>query len=105
MNNELIKLENNDLVATSEGIKFIKKVQKAKVQLTMMEEELKKAFLTAMEETGVNKFVSPDGSFKATYYGASKQNRLDTKKLKEECPDIYEKYLTTSDKKTYVKFS
>lgn len=105
MNNELVKVENSNLVATEEGIKFIKKVQKAKVQFNMLEEELKNSFKTIMEETGISKYTSPDGTFKATYYQATTQTRFDSKRFKEEQPDLYDEYTTTSDKKAYVKFS
>ena len=80
MNNELVKVENDTLVATPEGIKLIKKVQKAKVQLNMMEEELKQCFLDNMEKNNITRYISPDGTFKATYYKASTSTGLNTKK-------------------------
>lgn len=105
MNNELLIINNNELEATKEGIKLIKQVQKAKVQFQIMEEKLKELFLTTMEENNIKKYISPDGTFKVTYYEETTQNRIDSKKLKEEQPDIYNKYLKTSNKKAYVKFN
>ena len=47
--NDLIKIENNELKLLDEGIKEIKKFQKAKLQLNLMEEKLKKTFLDLMD--------------------------------------------------------
>jgi len=105
MENELIAVENNELLATKDGIKFIKKMQKAKIELARMEEELKEQFKTKMEENGIKKFVSSDGTFKVTYYPETSTNRLDSKKLKEELPDVYEQYTIGSTRKAYVKFN
>ena len=105
MNNEIIKVEDNNIVATQEGIKLIKKIQKATVELNMMNEKLKQAFLEKMEDNNIKNYTSPDGTFKVTYYAATTQSRIDSKKLKEEEPTIYEKYTTVSPKKAYVKFN
>lgn len=105
MENNLIVVNNNELELTKEGIKFIKKVQKAKVELAKMEEQLKNMFQEQMEVNGIKKYTSPDGTFKVTYYEATVQNKIDTKKLKEEKPEIYKEYVKTSAKKAYVKFN
>ena len=44
MENELMIVNNNEIELTKEGIKFIKKVQKAKVELAKMEEQLKNMY-------------------------------------------------------------
>ena len=50
MENELMIVNNNELELTKEGIKLIKKVQKAKVELAKMEEQLKNMFQEQMEK-------------------------------------------------------
>ena len=60
MENNLIVVNNNELELTKEGIKFIKKVQKAKVELAKMEEQLKNMFQEQMEVNGIKKYTSPD---------------------------------------------
>lgn len=105
MENELILVNNNELELTKEGIKFIKKIQKAKVELAKMEEQLKDMFQEQMELNGIKKYTSPDGTFKATYYEETTTNRFDSTKFKKENEELYNKYLVSSTRKAYVKFN
>lgn len=93
MENELMIIENNELELTKEGIKFIKKVQKAKVELAKM------------EENGIKKYTSPDGTFKATYYEETVTNRFDSTKFKKEHEELYNQYLKPSKRSSYIKFN
>ena len=105
MENELILVNNNELELTKEGIKFIKKIQKAKVELAKMEEQLKDMFQEQMELNGIKKYTSPDGTFKATYYEETTTNKFDSTKFKKENEELYNKYLVSSTRKAYVKFN
>lgn len=105
MENNLIVVNNNELELTKEGIKFIKKVQKAKVELAKMEEQLKNMFQEQMEVNGIKKYTSPDGTFKATYYKETTTNGFDSTKFKKENEELYNQYLVTSTRKAYVKFN
>lgn len=104
MEDKLMVVNNNEMELTSEGIKLVKKMLKTKIELQKMENQLKEMFLEHFEETGESKYVSPDGTFKATYCKASKSKKFDSKKFKEQHEDLYNKYLVFSDKKAYVKF-
>lgn len=103
--NKLMLVNNNELELTKDGIKFIKKMQKAKIELAKMEEQLKENFKEIFEETGTNKFISEDGTFKATYIEETTTKRFDSKKFKAEHEDLYNKYQTTSKRSAYVKFN
>ena len=103
--NKLMIVNNNELELTKDGIKFIKKMQKAKIELAKMEEQLKENFKYLFEETGTNKFVSEDGTFKATYIAETTTNRFDSTKFKKENEELYNQYLVPSTKKAYVKFN
>ena len=105
MENELIIVNNNELELTKDGIKFIKKVQKAKVELAKMEEQLKEMFQEEMEKNNIKKYTSPDGTFKATYYKKTTTNKFDSTKFKKENEEIYNRYLVPSTRKAYVKFN
>lgn len=102
---ELIKIENNDLTLVEGAIKEIKKFQKAQLQLELMEQQLKGAFQEAMEKTGISKWTTPDGSFKVTYIGETTSNTFDSKRFKEEHPDLYSEYQKPTVRKAYVKLS
>lgn len=103
--NNLMIVNNNELELTKEGIKFIKKVQKAKVELAKMEEQLKDMFKEKMEENGIKKYTSPDGTFKATYYEETTTNRFDSNKFKKEHEELYNQYLKPSKRSSYIKFN
>ena len=103
--NKLMIVNNNKLELTKDGIKFIKKMQKAKIELAKMEEQLKENFKEIFEETGTNKFVSEDGNFKATYIAETTTKKFDSKKFKEDHEDLYNKYQTSSKRSAYVKFN
>ena len=102
--NELTVIDNK-LELLEDGIKQIKKFQKAKLQLDFMEEELKKMFLEKMEETGIDKYTSPDGTFKVTYVPETIAKRFDSTKFKKEHEDLYEEYQTELTRKAYVRMS
>ena len=105
MENELMIINNNELELTKDGIKFIKKVQKAKIEFEKMEEQLKEMFLEKMETNGIDKYISPDGTFKATYIKATTSNRFDSTRFKKEHEDLYNEYQVSSERKAYVKFN
>lgn len=105
MENELIIVNNNELELTKEGIKFIKKVQKAKIELAKMEEQLKDIFQEGMEKNNIKKYTSPDGTFKATYYEETITNRFDSTSFKKDHEELYNQYIVPSTRKAYVKFN
>ena len=105
MENKLIKNKKSEIELTEDGLKLVKNMIKTKIKLQQMEDELKELFLENMEKTGVVKYTSPDGNFTATYYAETTTNSIDSKSLKAENPRIYNKYLKTSKRKAYVRFS
>ena len=105
MEKELMIVNDNELELTKDGIKFIKKVQKAKVELAKMEQQLKEMFQEQMEKNNIKKYTSPDGTFKATYYEETTTNRFDSTKFKKENEELYNQYLVPSTRKAYVKFN
>lgn len=100
-----VNIYENQLELTNEGIKFIKKLQKAKLELERMESELKAQFLDKMETNGIKNFISNDGTFKVTYVAETTSKKFDSKRFKEEQPDLYNEYLKESTTKSYVRFN
>ena len=66
-------------------------------------EELQNAFLQKMEETGTKSIVTD--FCKITYVASSVRNGVDSKRLKEEMPDIYEEYKTTTTIKPSIRIT
>ena len=105
MNNELLKIEDNKIVVAEKIIKDIKKFHKAKLQMDLLQEELKENLKLAMEEIGADKYISPDGSIVVNYFPERTSKRLDSTRLKKESPEIYEQYLKDSTTSSYVKLT
>lgn len=92
--NELVKIENNEIVVAAEVVEQIKEFQKAKAKMDIMEKELKASLKNAMELKGIKKFII--NGLCATIREATSRTAIDSKRLKEECPDIYEEYSKTT---------
>ena len=101
--NEMIKVENNEIVLAEEVTKELKKFQKAKLKMDLMQEQLKEELKVAMENNGITKWVSQDGTIVVNYIPETISKRLDQKRLKEEQEDIYNEYLKDTTIKSYVK--
>ncbi|MGF3066622.1 lambda-exonuclease family protein [Facklamia sp. P12950] len=67
------------------------------------EKQLKEMLYQNMEENDVKKIETP--FFIVTRVLPSQSKRFDSKKFKEDHPDIYEKYQTTSNRKGYIKLT
>ena len=92
--NEIVKIENNEIIVDVDTIEKIKEFQKAKAKVDMMEKELKAGLKEAMEQKGIKKFII--NGLCASIKEATNRTVIDSKRLKEECPDIYEEYSKTT---------
>lgn len=101
--NEMTKFENGEIVVAEEVIKELKKFQKAKLKMDLMQEQLKEEIKNAMEKYEKDKWISPDGTIVVNYIPETISKRLDQKKLKEEQQEIYNQYLKDTTTKSYVK--
>jgi predicted phage-related endonuclease len=93
--NELVKIEDNQIVIANETIEKIKNFQKIKAEMDLIEKDLKQQLKDKMEEVGLKKFIV--NGLCATIKNATTRTTLDSKKLKEELPDIYEEYSKTTE--------
>lgn len=93
--NEIVKVENGKIEVAKEVVKQIVEFQKVKLEMDLKEKELKKSLKEAMEQCGIKKWIT-DGLC-ATIKDGTTRKSLDTKRLKEELPDVYEEYLKTSN--------
>lgn len=93
--NELIKIENNEIVINKEWIEKYKEFKKIQLEMDLKEKEFKQELKEAMEKVGKSNIIL-DG-FSASIRKASSRTTLDSKKLKEELPDIYDLYSVTSE--------
>ena len=93
--NELVKIEDGKIEVVKEVIERIKASEKMKLEIELMQKEFKRELKEAMEKCGINKWVTDE--LCATIREASTRTTLNSKKLKEELPEIYEQYSKTSN--------
>ena len=103
--NDLVRFEDGQMVIADEAVKQIVKFERGALKINMLKESIREQALAKMEELGINKYVSTDGSLAINYFPERTSKRLDSTKLKKELPDIYEEYLKDSTTKSYVKLT
>lgn len=97
---EIVKVEDNKIIVAKEIINQIKEFNKQKLEIDLMEKELKENLKEAMEQRGVKSFAC-DG-LSATYFEETTTNKFDTTRFKKECPEIYENYLKETKRASYI---
>lgn len=93
--NELVKIENNEIIVKKGAIEQLKNFYELKAKMDIMEKELKQSLKEVMEEKGIKKFIV--NGLCASIKDSTTRTTIDSKKLKEECPDIYKEYSKTTD--------
>ena len=101
--NELVKVENGTITIVPEELQRLKQYQEIKLKAEMLEKEIKQQLLIAMENNGIKKWSND--VFNAIYVAETQRTSIDTKRLKEELPDIAEEYSKTSNVKSSVRVS
>ena len=100
-------IEGNELVAFKSEVltitKAIANIQKEKEKLDEENQKMRSELEKAMNAYGVTTFENE--FVKITHVDATTKVSVDSKKLKSELPDIYEKYSKVSDVKGYVKIT
>lgn len=89
--------------AVPEVLKAITEITIQKKQLEEQEKKMKESLLKAMEEHGVKKFENEEVAF--TYVAPTTRSSIDSKKLKEDHPDIAKEYTKTSKVSASVKIT
>lgn len=96
--NDIILVDNALSAELSNDIAELERLAKDyEEKKKSVREQLKKA----MEESGVVKI--DDANLTITYIGETTQEKLDTKALKNELPDIYDAYCKITPKSAYIK--
>lgn len=91
--NELVRIENNEIIVEKSTIEELKKFYEMEARMNIIKKELQSSLKNAMEQKGIKKFII-DGLC-ATIKDSSVRTTIDSKRLKEECPDIYKEYSKT----------
>ena len=97
MESEIVKVENNEIIVAQEIVNKIIEFNKAKKEMEYQEKLLKDGLMEAMNSVGLKKFII--NGLSAVIKDGTTRTTIDSKRLKEECPDIYEAYSKTSEVK------
>ena len=103
MNNELVRIENNELIIAHEAVQKIIEFQKQKAQMDILEKELKQGLKEKMEELGMTGFSIK--GLNATIRKATTRKTIDSKRMQAEIPEIYESYLKESQVASSITLS
>lgn len=98
--NELVTIENGQPVVAQETVNKIKEFNKVKKEMEYQEKLLKDGLMKAMEECGIKNFCI-DG-LSAVIKAGSTRTTIDSTRLKNECPEIWEAYSKTSEVKPSI---
>ena len=93
--NNIVEINNGQIEISKEFTKQYKEFLKLQLEMDLKLKEVKEKVKNAMEEYGITNFEDDNLSF--TYRKGTTRKSVDTKRLKEELPDIYEDYLKESN--------
>lgn len=100
--NNLVELENGELEVVEEVKKTIFTIENEIKKLKEVQDKYKKALLEEIEKRGLLKCSIKNDLFNISYTSSYKKETLDSKKIKEEMPEIYDKYVKMLDVKSSV---
>lgn len=97
----IVKLENGEYGLVSDAINTIVEIEKQIKDLKALQDSYKENLLKEMEEKNVLKIDTEELSI--SYVAPSTRDTLDSKKLKEDLPDIYDLYVKFTDVKSSLR--
>ena len=97
----IVKLENGEYGLVSDAINTIVEIEKQIKDLKALQDSYKENLLKEMEENNVLKIDTEELSI--SYVAPSTRETLDSKKLKEDLPDIYDLYVKFTDVKSSLR--
>lgn len=92
--NNLVKIENDNFIVDESYVNDYKKFLELKERIELADKEIRQIAKDFMEAKGKTNIIA--GGLYFEYRKATSRTSLDSKKLKEELPDIYEEYSKTS---------
>lgn len=98
---ELIKIENGIGILNAEVSKNITKFEKALKEIKEKEEELKQSILSEMESKNILKLETD--SLTVTYIAPAERETFDSKRFREDNPDLYDEYVKFSPVKSSIR--
>ena len=92
----LVVLDSGELQLASDVKKTIFAIEKEIKNLTELRDKYKQALIQEIEDRGFINCNIKNELFTLTYKGASTRETLDSKRLTEDMPEIYDEYVKIS---------
>lgn len=99
----IIAMSDGLAVIAEEVVNQIIAIEIQKKEIEAKQKEIKDELLLAMEQNGIKSFDNE--RIKITYTAPKKANRLDSKALQADMPEVYEAYLKESDVSASVRIT
>ena len=97
---DVVKIEDGQIIVAKDIINKIKQFYSMKKEIEYQEKLLKDGLMSAMQLVGKENFII-DG-LSATIRKGTTRTSIDSTRLKNECPEIYEEYSKTSEVKPSI---
>lgn len=93
--NEIVKITDGQLIATKDYMNTYLEKKKIAEEFELMDKEFKQAVRDIMDKNNIEKISGP-GIYAELKWSKGRKS-IDTKRLEQELPDIYEEYLKQGD--------
>lgn len=99
--NNLITVDNDKAILKEEVIAQVIEIEDKIKELKKIQDEYKKAIMSAMEEKGLIKLTDEITGLSITYIEAKENlEKFNAEKLREDHPELYDEYVTMDGKKS-----
>lgn len=98
---EMIQIYKGEVMLTTEATNKIAELERTIAELKKIQDDVKKAIIEEMEQKGVVKL--DNDVITITYIAPTDRETFDSKKFKEEQPDMYDEYVKISPVKASVR--
>lgn len=100
---ELIKIENEMSILDIEISNKIAEFERQMKEIKKQEDELKQNILKEMEEKGILSLRDEVNGLLISYIAPTERETLDSKRLREEQPDVYDEYIKFTPVKSSIR--
>ena len=101
MNNEIVVIENNQYILNNEFASSIAELERAAKEIKKQQDSIKEQIKKTMEEKNILSLKDEINGISITYTPEQTNlEKFDSKKFKEENPDLYDSYVTLDGKKS-----
>lgn len=101
MSNTIITMNKDGTSLSQKTLQSIISVETELKAIKEKEKELKEALLSEMKKRGIKKIDTPEVIL--TYIEPTDREKFDSKKLREDKPDLYDEYVTFSEVKESIR--